>query len=62
VPCLAGRRLGETSTSRVSDAEARPGADVGAGSFATHFATVFNASTTALLAFAWSASVSQPAF
>ena len=60
MPCLAGGRLGKTSTSGVGDAEDGPaigdaggragagtGAGAGAGNFATHFATTFNASTTA---------------
>jgi hypothetical protein len=62
VPCLVGGCLGKASTSGVGDAEdglvisdargraragARARARAGAGNFATHFATTFNASTTA---------------
>jgi hypothetical protein len=63
VLCLAGRWAGKASTSRVGDPRARARARLGVGdakaagttrggSFATHFATVFNAATTALSAFA----------
>jgi hypothetical protein len=67
VPCLAGRQAGKATTSRVGDAGASPRASptaspgagptdspgaAGGGSFTTHFVTVFDAITKALLAFA----------
>jgi hypothetical protein len=63
VPCLANCQVGKTLASRVGDARASLGvSSADSGSFATYFATVSNATTTALLAFTWLALTSQPGF
>jgi hypothetical protein len=48
----AGPGVGDARASLGVGDDARTGSRAASGSFATHFTTVFNAATTALLAFA----------